>query len=260
MKNTLRSTADYRRGRMNARRSVRAAVSIVVVLSMLGAGAIALAVTAPARAASSVDTDPTGSFSVTAVSGFSFTPNTFQQLPTGATITVTFTDNDAIDHTFTIIGKQGWVIPASYSTDQIDQLAYGNSPAPLLRDLNASAAGGPGDQVTGTFTSPATPGWYEFLCTEAGHFQQGMYGFIAFGMNLPGNLTVSAANTDPGAPVFIIVGTIVSLTVIALVLGFVVGRRRGSTYEMPPERLGYPEPEDATAAPGDAPLESPPKS
>ena len=88
---------------------------------------------------------------------------------------------------------------------------------------------------------------YEFVCTEPGHFTNGMYGFIAFGENLPGNLTVSATSTDPGAAVFIIVGTIVSLVVIALVLGFVVGRRRGSVYEMPPQRLGYPEPESPGA-------------
>jgi len=69
-----------------------------------------------------------------------------------------------------------------------------------------------------------------------------MYGFIAFGEPLPSNLTVSAASVGPGEAVFIIVGTIVALTVIAIVLGFVVGRRRGSSEEMPPERLGYPEP------------------
>ena len=232
---------------------------MALALALVGAAAIALVITAPARAASSVETDPTGAFSVTAVSGFSFTPNSFQQLPTGANITVTFTDNDAIDHTFTIIGKQGWVIPSSYSSGQIESLAYGDAPKALFPGLNASAVGKPGDQLTGTFTSPSTPGWYEFVCTEPGHFQNGMYGFIAFGMNLPGNLTVSSASTDPGPAVFIIVGTIVALTVIALVLGFVIGRRRGATYEMPPERLGYPEPEGDEPTAAAPPLERDPK-
>ena len=38
-----------------------------------------------------------------------------------------------------------------------------------------------------------------------------------------------------------------ALTVIAIVLGFVVGRRKGSEFEMPPERLGYPEPSAPSA-------------
>ena len=41
---------------------------------------------------------------------------------------------------------------------------------------------------------------------------------------------------------FIISGTIAGLVVLALVLGFVIGRRKGAVHEMPPERLGYPEP------------------
>jgi len=74
-----------------------------------------------------------------------------------------------------------------------------------------------------------------------------MYGFIAFGIALPSNLSVTVPYDGAGAAVFIIVGTIVSLTVVAIVLGFVVGRRRGASEEMPPERLGYPEPEPAPA-------------
>jgi hypothetical protein len=104
------------------------------------------------------------------------------------------------------------------------------------------------------------PGWYEFVCLEPGHFQSGMYGFIAFGMNLPANLTVSVASTGPGAGVFIISGTIVALVVVALVLGFVVGRRKGSEFEMSPERLGYPEPPSTSETPSSTPMPNePPK-
>jgi hypothetical protein len=42
--------------------------------------------------------------------------------------------------------------------------------------------------------------------------------------------------------VFIIGGTIAGLVILAIVLAFVIGRRRGSHDEMAPERLGYPEP------------------
>jgi uncharacterized cupredoxin-like copper-binding protein len=239
---------------MSVRSLRRTAVALAIATLLVGGASIALVLTAPARAAGAVETDTGGSVAVTAVAGFSFTPNSFEMLPTNATITVSFTDADTIDHTFTIIGKQGWVIPSSYSSAQIDSLAYGTAPKALF-SVNASAGT---TAPTATFTSPGV-GWYEFICTEPGHFQNGMYGFIAFGMNLPGNLTVTPTSTDPGPAVFIIVGTIVALTVIALVLGFVVGRRRGSTYEMPPERLGYPEPEDAEPAPSSPKIPPPPK-
>jgi plastocyanin len=208
---------------------------------MILGGVSVLAATAPARAASSVEVSTSNSVQVTAVAGFAFTPNAITYVATNTSITVTFTDADVQDHTFTVIGREGWVIPNDASGETIDELAYG-SQYPALFSVNASAAGGSGDQITKNFTSPGI-GWYEFVCTESGHFQNGMYGFIAFGEALPGNLTVVSPDTDPGAAVFIIVGTIVTLVVIALVLGFVVGRRRGDAYEMPPQRLGYAEPD-----------------
>lgn len=241
---------------MSTRGARRAAAALLVAALLLAGGSVAFFLTAPERtAASTVNIDASATVQVTAQSGFTFTPNTFEDVATNTTVTVTFTNIDAVDHTFWIIGKQGWVIPADASSDEIDDLAFGHAPAALF-GVNASSVG-PGDMVTKTFTSPGI-GWYEFVCTEPGHFQNSMYGFIAFGETLPANLTVSAASTDPGAAVFIIVGTIVSLVVIALVLGFVVGRRRGSTYEMPPERLGYPEPE-STEAPESPPLPPEPK-
>jgi uncharacterized cupredoxin-like copper-binding protein len=242
---------------MSIRGARRAAAALFVAALLLAGGSTAFFMTAPARAAATaVHVDATATVQVTAIAGFAFTPNTFEDVATNTTVTVTFTDNDGADHTFWIIGKQGWVIPTDASSSEIDQLAFGHSPAALFF-ANASAVGTTGDIVTKTFTSPGV-GWYEFVCTEPGHFTNGMYGFIAFGENLPANLTVSAASTDPGAAVFIIVGTIVALVVIALVLGFVVGRRRGSAYEMPPQRLGYPEPEPAEQ-PASPPLPPGPK-
>ena len=195
-------------------------------------------------------TSPAGAttIAVTASNGYAFTPNTFEQVATNTTISVTFTDASDLSHTFTIIGREGWVIPSTYSTDQILALAYG----PTYPHLYNSNVSGSGDQETGSFTAPGT-GWYEFICTEAGHFTLGMYGFIAFGMNLPSNLTVSSGVPGPGIALFIIIGTIVALVVIALVLGFVVGKRRGAEMEMPPERLGYPEPPLAGEPPASSP-------
>jgi len=217
------------RGRPDRALAVVLAVALVLAL---GAG---IGVVRPA-VAQVVPTVGGNSIAVTGTSTFSFTPNTFEQIATNTTITVSFTDAASIAHTFTIIGREGWVIPSSITGTDFNNLVFGHSP-PVLFNLNISAPG----TTPGTFTSPG-PGWYEFVCTEPGHFQSGMYGFIAFGENLPANLTVSSGVPGPGAALFIIIGTIVSLVVIALVLGFVVGRRKGSMHEMPPERLGYPEP------------------
>ena len=166
-------------------------------------------------------------------------------VPTNSTINVTVTDADTLAHTFSIINWEGVQLPPSANIPTVVS-AHGT--------LFAANVSGAGDRATGSFTSPG-PGWYEFVCQEPGHYAAGMYGFIAFGINLPPNVTVTTASTGPGAAVFIIVGTIAALVVIAIVLGFVVGRRHGSEYEMPPERLGYAEPPNGGNSP---PLSSSP--
>jgi plastocyanin len=231
------------RPRGNRNRILAAALALAVVLTFMGGiGAIRPA------GARITPTAGTSTLDVTAANGYAFSPNEFQQVPTNATITVTFTDATPLGHTFSIIGREGWVVPSSADANLLDQLAYGHAP-PAIFNINVS---GSGDRQTGTFTSPG-PGWYEFVCTQGGHFAYGMYGFIAFGMNLPSNLTIAAGEPGPGAAIFIIAGSIVALVVIALVLGFVVGRREGAKHEMPPERLGYAEP----PASGGAPLPTP---
>ena len=211
-------------------------LALALTLVLLAAAFVTLVTAAPVRAEGIVSSG-SSTIDVTASTGYAFTPNSVEQVPTNTTITVVLTDATPLPHTFTIIGREGWVVPSTYSNTQIYNLAYGGE-FPNLVNVNVS---GSGDQETKQFTSKG-PGWYEFLCTEGGHFASGMYGFIAFGMNLPSNLTVSSGVPGPGAALFIIIGSIVSLVVIALVLGFVVGRRKGSQHEMLPERLGYAEP------------------
>jgi hypothetical protein len=214
------------------RRTIALVVTVVLLLSLFGVG------TSVARAHNSGVTDALGAtVTVTASSGFKFAPSTIANVSdsnTTANITLNFDNGDSVPHSFTLSSRQGWVIPSGYSTDQL------NSFFTQYKPWFSFVAAGSSSQTL-TFPAPAK-GWYEFVCNQTGHFQEGMYGFIAFGEGLPGNLTVSAAYDGPGAAVFIIVGTIVALTVIAIVLGFVVGRRRGALHEMPPERLGYPEP------------------
>jgi len=217
-------------------RVVAVALSLIIVLGLFAT----LEVVRPVAAQPTTAAGAT-SIAVTTTNGYSFDPDTFENVATNSTISVTVTDGSDLAHTFTIIGREGWVIPSSYSNTQILALAYGSNPKSLV-NVNVT---GSGDVVSSTFNSTG-PGWYEFVCTEGGHFALGMYGFIAFGMALPANLTVSSGVPGPGAALFIIIGTIVTLVVVTIILAFIFGRRKGAQHEMPPERLGYPEPTGGT--------------
>ena len=239
---------------MNWLRYLRVTLAVGIALTLVsgvfyGFGAARVVAVAP-------EVDASSSLTVAAVNGYAFSPNTIEQLPTNTTINLTFNNLDSSGdaHTFSILKREGWVIPTGTGGGELDSLVYGSQYGNLV---NANSSG-TGNTVQKTFESPG-PGWYEFLCMESGHFGNGMYGFIAFGMNLPSNLTITTPSTGPGAAVFIIIGTIVTLTVIALVLGFIVGRRRGSEFEMPPERLGYKEPENAGPGGSVPPPGGPPK-
>ncbi len=216
-------------------RTVVPAVALVTILVGLaiGGGVVWSAPSAkaevpgPANPATSTQT-----YTVTAVPGYAFQESTTQLQP-NTTVSISFVNADVIAHTYTLIAAQGKVIPTSYSPSQLN--AYESQWGAIVW-INATGTG----TYPATFQAPAK-GWYEFVCMEPGHFQQAMYGFIAFGMALPSNLTVSSPNVGAGWPVYVITGTIVTLVIITIVLGFVVGGRKGAQHEMPPERLGYPE-------------------
>lgn len=173
---------------------------------------------------------------------FLFTPNSIGPIAVGATITLTVTQLASTPHTFTLSSLVNYTIPSTATN-----LTQFFSSHPPVVDITLN--GTPGETRSATFTLP-TVGFYEFVCTVAGHFQSGMFGFLGYGVTPPN----AVAQTGPGAPVFIIGGSIVALVVIALVLAFVLGRRKGSLHEMRPERLGYPE-----TTPPPTPPSSPPK-
>jgi uncharacterized cupredoxin-like copper-binding protein len=182
---------------------------------------------------------------------YAFMPDLINNLSLSTSIQFNFTDaaTGGVAHTFTILGREGVPLPygsaaMNVAPSAVNAAAY-NRTYPNLVNINASTTG----TFSVTITTPATPGWYQFVCTEPGHYESSMYGFISFGEDLPANVSVTSPSTGPGTAVFIIVGTIVTLTVLAIVLGFVIGRRRGDQFEMPPERLGYPEP----STPGESP-------
>ncbi len=205
----------------------------LVLVALFLAGVAGAAVTR----ASSVHADQaTSSLTVTVGTALSFTLSGDEVTP-GDTVTVTIVQTSDVQHTFTLLGatdfKFNW---SSSSADSGSHIMGFLAQHPPL--VNVSIPGTPGTLPPVQFVAPPF-GLYEYLCLIPGHFQAGMWGILGSGEPGSGGAT---ANTGPGAPVFIIAGTIASLVVIAIVLGFVIGRRKGSAHEMPPERLGYPEP------------------
>ncbi len=234
------------------KRAGRTAVAVGILLLVLFAGLAGNDVVREARASSEI-VDTSTSVTVTATSTFGFTPNVINGVPESVSISLKFINGDTNGgiHTFTILGCANVSIP---STDTPQQFINGTGSTCALPPL-ANIVPAAKSSLTRSFTAPSKPGWYEFVCTESGHFAAGMYGFIAFNTTVPAYLVPSSSAPGPGLAVFIIVGTIVTLTVIAIVAGFVVGRREGAKHEMPPERLGYAEP---GAPPAGKPPTSPP--
>jgi len=136
-------------------------------------------------------------------------------------------------HSFTILGVEGVQIPNSDTQAQIDGLAFGNHP-PALFNLNVTPSH---DRNTSSFQSPG-PGWYEIVCTLPSHFQEGMYGFIAFGMNVPSNVSLPPSRVAVGgsnltfSPVD---AAVLGVLVVVFTLGYVVWRRRRAPPKTSPE-------------------------
>ena len=206
----------------------RPAVAFFTVLSLclMGLGAATAAPATQTVASSGAE----NTLTVTVGSAFTFTLSTDEVTP-GANVTVSIVQTDDVAHTFTLSSVAGWSFNDGNSTG--DLLSFFGHHPPLV---NFSI---PAGQATYSTSVTAPPfGIYEYVCLVAGHFEAGMRGFLGSGEAG----SAGTSNTGPGAAVFYIGGTIAGLVVLAIVLGFVVGRRRGSSEEMPPERLGYPEP------------------
>ncbi len=216
---------------MVSRFPFRGAIILGAALSLLLFGLGAAAAAAPRPAA-------TGALTVTVGSALSFTLSDNEVTP-GDNVTLTIVQTDSVQHTFTLSSVAGLTFTSSNSS--ADLLTFVHEHPPLV---NISI---PPGQATYTSYFIAPPfGEYAYFCLIPGHFPS-MYGLLGSGE--PGS--GAGISTGPGAAVFIIGGTIAGLVVLAIVLGFVGGKRRGSDDEMPPERLGYPEqaPSSAPAPP-----------
>ncbi len=215
-----------------------ATVSLVALLVLLGV--MSTAVGAPGTHATTPASAAASGQMIGVTDEFQFQPNGFEVATPGANASLTIVQMGSTPHTFTLFSVTNFSFdPAANTTTQIDAFIAAHPPL-----VNVNISGTAGSSVTVDFKAPKF-GVYQFVCLEPGHFQRGMEGFMGSGEPPPG---VSVPSTGPGAPVFIISGAIASLLVIAIVLGFVVGRRRGSMHEMPPERLGYAEPIDPGTA------------
>lgn len=213
-----------------ARRSLRAFLPVAVLAALLLLAGVAgrTGAVAPSPAAA---THGSETMTVTVGTAFSFAVSP-QTVTPGDTVTVQIVQTDDVEHTFTLSSVANYTIPASDSAS--DLAAFFAQHPPLV---NVTIPAGQAT-LSATFTAPPL-GVYEYVCLIPGHFQAGMSGLLGSGVQPAGS---TAAPTGPGWQVFLIGGTIATLVVVALVLGFVLGRRRGSVHEMPPERLGYPEP------------------
>jgi len=194
---------------------------VVVVLLVLAAGLAA----GPDARARGVSAGPSGTSSwlnVTATADYGYQPDTIGNLSVNATIHVVFDDDDVLSHSFTIDSVEGWVIPTGYTPTQLDAFLTAHPP------MYSTQLNGTGEESNGTFHSPATVGWYEFVCTVSGHFQDGMYGFVAFGEPVPANLTTPGRVGVGGAGLTPLDGALLAGGAVILLLGAVWAvRRRG---------------------------------
>jgi plastocyanin len=164
---------------------------------------------------------------------FAFAPAAISNILPGENVTIDISNLADVAHTFTLSSLVNYTLPFANNMNLTGTFLVQHPP---YYSINIPV-GPMNDAATASFTAPTVIGSYQFFCTEAGHFALGMEGFLGVGEMVGG----AAAPPGIGLPVFIISGVIVGLVIIAIVLGFVVGKREGSKHEMPPERLGYSE-------------------
>ena len=82
-------------------------------------------------------------------------------VPAGKAVTLNLKNTGSVVHTWTLVSK-----PVTDMSATLDK-------ANVLFDSGDVAAGA---SKTVTFTAPTTPGTYQVICTDKGHFELGMTG------------------------------------------------------------------------------------
>lgn len=209
------------------RRRTLWAVTAVGLAGLVAAALIGHPATVSIAGFDSQDVGVSASIAIAAVSDFGYQPDAIGNVPLNATVTVTFTDDDVLPHTFNISSREGFQIPNSYTAAQLKQLFD------QFHALYAAEVNYEGDVSVGNFTSPSVPGWYEFVCNQSGHFSEGMYCFIAFGEPVPSNLTEHGTGSETPTTGSIIVAALGGAVVVAILAGAVLWRRRRSAHRAP---------------------------
>jgi plastocyanin len=176
------------------------------------------------------------SVTVTVSNVFKFSPDNFEVMP-GDQVTLNLEQLDGEQHTFALSSATNFSFTSANGSNDILTFFHAHPPLAYAQ-FNMSA----GEIQTRSFVAPKL-GVYEFVCTLSGHYAAGMFGLMGSGVTV-------GSPPGPAVPtgLYLIAGGIVGLVVLAIVLGFVVGRREGAKHEMPPERLGYAEPPAATSS------------
>jgi len=201
------------------------------VLGALAALALLALATVPSPGATAVTASQSGRADVSgavdyltikATGTYGYQPDTIANLPLNTTINVTFIDDNSLPHSFNISSREGVQIVgyAGMSAAEMTQILFS------AHALYAAYVTGPGNESVGAFRSPATPGWYEFVCNVSGHFQMGMFGYIAFGEGLPSNLTLPGGAGSGGIPVLPVAEVAFALAVVLAVLVIILMRLR----------------------------------
>ena len=211
----------------------RRGLSALAPVVILGLALAAASGQSPPQGVEGSGSQPGGgsaSISIAAVPNYAYQPDSIGNVPLNATITVTFTDDDVLPHTFNISSREGFRIPNDYTAAQLNELFSEYPP------LYAATVISQGDVSVGQFTSPSAPGWYEFICNESGHFSEGMYGFIAFGEPVPSNLTPPSHGSETPIVGSALISALGVVVIAAILVVVALWRRRRSVYRPPPEQ------------------------
>lgn len=97
------------------------------------------------------------------MSEYEFDPATWE-VPAGAEVELTLVNDGVLFHNWLLMPPEDQVEPP-YTVDEWNQ---------ALSEFRVRG----GETQTFTFTAPAEPGEYPVLCSEGGHFEQGMIGTL----------------------------------------------------------------------------------
>ncbi len=91
---------------------------------------------------------------------FAFTPSTWT-VPAGKEVSIVLQNSGTTPHTWTVMSKP---VSGSYTAADKANILFDSGPVT------------PGSSKTVSFTAPSTPGTYQVICTQPGHFEAGMVG------------------------------------------------------------------------------------